>query len=283
MRTCQADYPCLRLGGMFEKPISPARPAASMLFIRDGVAGLEVFMVARSPMVSFAANALVFPGGKVTPDDATLANQLESGTHLTPMHRAYAVAALRESFEEAGLLLAHQADGAPVPEARVRALDPLRSAIDQGTHSFADMLTREGLRLNLNELHRFAHIITPRLAPKRFDTHFYIAPCPPAHNPVLDMHEVVAGFWLTATQAKRDYTDRFTLMRPTLLVLDRLASSATVADALLDAASFEPEMIEPRHKIQNGQDILTTQAVQGFAASVEIIDTAWAKSVGEQE
>ncbi len=266
---------------MTEKPTAPLKLAATMLFIREGDAGVEVYMVVRNHAVDFASNAMVFPGGKVTPADIELAATLTGGPHLTLPQRALAVAALRESFEEAGLLLARGATGEPVSEAQVRHLDPLRALIDKGQYSFAAMLESEQLRLNLDQLYRFAHIITPKQAPKRFDTHFYIAACPPLHNPVVDMNEVVDGFWLTAASVLAQTERRYTLMRPTRMVLKRLAQSVTVEAALADAASFNPAAIEPEFQLRDGVPGLATPAVQGFPADWEPMDAVWAASVGK--
>jgi 8-oxo-dGTP pyrophosphatase MutT (NUDIX family) len=266
---------------MTEIAIAPARPAASILFIRDGEKGVEVLMVVRNKMVDFAANALVFPGGKVTAADELLSKSTVGGQHLQPLHRCYAIAALRESFEEAGLLLAMQSDGMPVAETRVRQLDTLRSDIDKGVHSFADMLQSEGLSLQLDQLQRFAHIITPEVAPKRFDTHFYIAPCPPAQQPVIDMREVVDCFWTAAMPVLDQPDGKYLLMRPTRMVLERLSRSATVEAALRDAASFDPPAIEPRFEKRDGQHGLATPEVQGFPANWEPMDDIWAASVGK--
>jgi 8-oxo-dGTP pyrophosphatase MutT (NUDIX family) len=267
---------------MTETPIAPLRPAASMLFIRDSAAGLEVYMVVRSTRVDFATNALVFPGGKVTPADMALAETLITGQHLAPLHRGYAVAALRESFEEAGLLLAHHHDNAPVSEAIVRQLDPLRRAIDAGQQNFAAMLETEQLHLQFDQLYRFAHIITPKVAPKRFDTHFYIAPCPLNHGPVVDMSEVVAGFWLSPSAILKDSARPHTLMRPTRMVLERLAHARDVDSALADAAAFDPPTIEPEFQLRDGVEGLATPDARGFPASWEAMDDAWAASVGKK-
>ncbi len=265
---------------MLDRSIAPARPAASILYIRDSAAGVEVFMVVRSRLVDFAANAMVFPGGKVTDSDIALADAVAGGPHLAPLHRTHAVAAIREAFEEAGLLLAHDSGGAAVSESRVRALDPLRSQIDKGAHSFADMLVHEGLTLKLGAVQCFAHIITPNIVPKRFDTQFYLAPAPEAHAPVLDMSEVVEGFWVTAANAMNGMDGQYILMKPTRMVLERLARSSTVAVAMQDAASYEPPAIEPVFMEQNGRSGLWTPEVQGFSASWEPMDDIWAASVG---
>jgi 8-oxo-dGTP pyrophosphatase MutT (NUDIX family) len=267
---------------MTEPAIPVARPAASMLFIRDGKAGIDVFMVVRNRVVDFAANAMVFPGGKVTPGDDALAQATPGGAHLAPLHRSHAVAAIRESFEEAGLLLAHDASGGPVSEARVRALDPLRAPIDKGQHSFADMLQCEDLTLQLGAVRRFAHIITPKVAPKRFDTHFYLAPAPAAHDAVLDMSEVVEGFWVTAADVLQGAYRRYILMKPTRMVLERLARSGDVAAAMADAAAYDPPAIEPAYVIRDGVNGLWTPEVQGFCESWESMDDIWAASVGKK-
>jgi 8-oxo-dGTP pyrophosphatase MutT (NUDIX family) len=243
---------------------------------------LEVFMVVRSRSVDFAASAMVFPGGKVTAEDEALAQAAMGGAHLAPSHRAHAIAAIREAFEEAGLLLAHDAAGAPVSEARVRSLDPLRTRIDKGTHSFADMLHAEGLTLHLDAVHRFAHIITPKVSPKRFDTQFYLAPVPAAHQPKLDMSEVVEGFWTTPAHAITGTGGQYLLMRPTRMVLERLARAADVAAAMADAAAYDPPIIEPAFMVRDGVNGLWTPEVQGFAESWESMDEIWAASVGKK-
>ncbi|PZQ66623.1 MAG: MBL fold metallo-hydrolase, partial [Variovorax paradoxus] len=141
----------------------PVRPAATVLLLRDGPHGLEVLMTRRSDYASFAPGAYVFPGGRVDEADSearriALRRRTQSRAQLD-----YAVAAVRESFEELGVLLAEHADGRPVSAAEVAAMD--RHATADG--AFQAQCTALGLRLSTDRLFTFCHWVTDRDLPKR--------------------------------------------------------------------------------------------------------------------
>ena len=150
-------------------PVPPAapRPASTILLLRDGLSGIEIFMVVRHHEIDFASGALVFPGGRMETADVELGRSLAPSDPLA----AFKVAAIREAFEECGVLLARpRGQDAFVPAARSGALDR--------TAPFAALLAREKLVPALDALVPYAHWITPDFVPKRFDTHFFLALAP---------------------------------------------------------------------------------------------------------
>lgn len=188
----------------------PARPASTVLLLRDGAQGLEVFMVVRHHRIDFASGALVFPGGRVETSDAVLAGGDGS--------LAFAVAAIRETWEECGVLLAR----------------PGASATAEG--EFAAMLAARGLVPDLTALAPFAHWITPVAVPKRFDTHFFLAAAPSDQNAVHDGGEAVDSVWIRpadALAAAEAGTRK--VVFPTRMNLTKLARSNSVAEAFAAA------------------------------------------------
>jgi 8-oxo-dGTP pyrophosphatase MutT (NUDIX family) len=218
-----------------------------MLLARDGSDGIEVFMVKRHHEMGFAAGALVFPGGKACREDfdASLADCMDGVSDWSPHMRAVAVAAIREAFEEAGVLLARDhGTGAIVAGERLDALDSYREKIENGQTSLGEMLQRERLTLACDELVHFAHWITPKSMPKRFDTHFFLARAPADHAGRHDGRESVDSLWARPEEAiaKRR---QWNIMFPTKLNLMKLANSRTVAEALAAARAAPPLTVEP--------------------------------------
>ena len=155
--------------------IAAPRPAATVLLLRDGAAGIEVFMQVRHQDMKFASGALVFPGGRVDPEDHALAaDGVRSPVTVgrDPLAGALRVAAIRETFEESGVLLAR-----PRGEARLIPIERLRG-LDAARRDFAQMLADEDLVLAVDLLVHFAHWITPVHNPRRFDTHFFALAAP---------------------------------------------------------------------------------------------------------
>lgn len=192
-------------------PVIP-RPAATILLLRDGQAGLEVLMICRAKELNFAGGALVFPGGRVDEADALLA---PPGDPLG----AFRIGAIREAWEETGLLLARP----PAPTSL-------------GETEFHAHLRERGMTPDHGALTHFAHWVTPVQSPKRFDTHFFLAEAPPGQEAVHDGHEAVEAVWMRPAQAIEDTeAGRRTLVFPTRLNLRRLSRHATVAEAIAAA------------------------------------------------
>lgn len=204
-------------------PVQP-RPAATILLLRDGRAGLEVLMVCRAREVDFASGALVFPGGRVETTDAALAPPED------PLG-AFRVAAIREAWEESGILLAHPPGPEIPPEGE-----------------FLAHLHARGLRPHHAALTPFAHWITPAHSPKRFDTHFFLAHAPEGQEAIHDGREAVEALWVRPAEAVEEAdAGRRTLVFATRLNLLRLAqwNSAEAAIAAAQATPIVTVMPQP--------------------------------------
>lgn len=227
-------------------PVAPVA-AATILLLRDSANGPEVFMVKRHHQVDFTAGALVFPGGKVAPGDSqAVVSDLTDGAADWPQEmRTLGAAAIREAFEESGILLAHEGQtGKFVSPQRLATLQHYRKGLDSHEIALADVLQKEGLRLACDQLVRFAHWITPEMMPKRFDTHFFIAPSPKGHVGHHDGHETVDSVWITPDAAIAD-RKRWTVIFPTRLNLQKLAESPTVESAIATARANPPVTVLP--------------------------------------
>jgi len=252
---------------MSDKPAATPVPAATILLLRDGRAGLEVFMVKRHHQVDFVSGALVFPGGKVDASDREpgLAEFCDGAEQMEEARRALMVCATREAFEESGILLARDAaSGAFVGAERLDTLSGYRKALDRHEIGMAEMLRKEGLRLALDQLALFAHWITPANMPKRFDTLFFVAPSPVGHIGSHDGRESVDSVWIGPQQAVADRKS-WNVVFPTKLNLMKLAESQTVADAIAKARASAPLTVTPWVE-QNAQGpILRIRDDAGYA------------------
>ena len=219
------------------------RPAATLLLVRDRESALEVFMVVRHHKIDFASGALVFPGGSVEPEDWAIAAE-EAGRFaaLDERERAMRIAAVRETFEECGVLLAR-------PKGADKWIDGARaaelSAAAQGA-SFRELLAGAGLELALDALIPFAHWVTPPIMPKRFDTRFYIVAAPEDQVALHNGAESVDSVWINPERALEEAkAGRFTLVPATALNVQMLGRSADVASALAAARARRIVTVEP--------------------------------------
>lgn len=227
---------------MAQANVAPAVAASTIVLVRDAPAGVEVLMVVRHHQIDFASGALVFPGGKVDAQDESTASLARAGTGaINSAQTALRVAAIREAYEESGILLArHAASGAELDAAELARLEPQRRLVHDGKLPFADMLRIESMELAVDELAHFAHWITPEMMPRRFDTHFYVARVPPDQIAAHDGRESVDSVWLTAASAIEDAQQkRRTVIFPTLRNLEKLARFRTV-DELIQVTRRTP-------------------------------------------
>jgi 8-oxo-dGTP pyrophosphatase MutT (NUDIX family) len=237
-----------------EKPVAVPVPAATVLMIRDGASGLEVFMVKRHHQIDFVAGALVFPGGKTAPgdSDAALHGMTDCHPDWDPVMRTLGAAAIREAFEESGILLAREEGSSDmVPASRMDALDHYRTKLDKKEIGLAEMLRAEKLRLACDKLVHFAHWITPANMPKRFDTHFFLCAASDHHVGGHDGRETVDSTWIAPQQAIDD-RKKWNVIFPTKLNLMMLAESKTVDAALARAQAKPPVTVTPW--IENGPE-----------------------------
>lgn len=230
------------------------RPASTLMVVRDAPAGhrggdLEVLMLRRSLRSDFVGGAYVFPGGALDPgdggeaaaacsdglDDAVASRTLGVGSGGL----AYWVAAVRESFEEAGVLLARERPGGQVVSfadpARADRFARHRRAVNAKDAAFLDVVRAEGLRLALDRIHYVAHWITPEGAPRRYDTRFFLAVAPEGQVAAHDAGETISDVWVRPADAlARHRAGSMALVLPTIRSLETLAASPTTS-ALLEA------------------------------------------------
>lgn len=224
------------------------RPAATVLLLRDGPQGLEVLMTRRSASASFAPGAYVFPGGAIDAADAGSHALAARRPGQQDLHLTQAIAAIRESFEELGVLLARRADGTPVDASDVAALD--RHA------PFAAQCRSRGLVLAADDVYVLAHWITDRDLPRRFDVPFLVARMPAGQQPVADEAEQFEPVWVRPADAlERHKAGSFFMIFPTIRTLERLEKFAGV-DAVLGACAGEKPLWTscPRAGLQHGAE-----------------------------
>jgi 8-oxo-dGTP pyrophosphatase MutT (NUDIX family) len=240
------------------------RPAATVLLLRD-VPAFEVLMVKRHHQIDFAAGALVFPGGKSHGgDDDPRWRDLATGWEAVGQDGpALRIAAIREAYEEAGVLLARDVDGAFYQgEAAVE----IRAAVAEDRLPFIDAVQDLGLKLDLAALTIFARWITPKLMPKRFDTWFYAAHAPSAQQAICDGHEAVDAEWIAPAQAlAMAAAGTRKVIFPTRMNLQLLAESASPADAIARSRVRPLVAVEPWVE----GDGLRIQAHAGYGDVIE--------------
>ncbi|MBP6502048.1 MAG: MBL fold metallo-hydrolase [Rhodoferax sp.] len=212
---------------------APTRPAATVLLMRDGASGIELLMTRRSMTASFAAGAYVFPGGGVDPADAAAHGQARRRPGQSDLHLTQAIAAIRESFEELGVLLACHADGRPAADADIAGMD--RKA------AFAPQCAERGLVLAADQVFVLAHWITDRDLPRRFDVPFLVARMPANQQPVADESEQFEPVWVRPQDAlERHAAGGFFIIFPTIRTLERLKAFDSV-DAVLQACAVSEQ------------------------------------------
>jgi 8-oxo-dGTP pyrophosphatase MutT (NUDIX family) len=238
------------------------RDAATVMLVRDGDEGMEVFMLRRNLNSDFVGGAYVFPGGAV--DDADRHEDLEricqgrsddaasNQLGIPSGGLAYWVAAIRESFEEAGVLLAvpeGETDVISFAEPDVAERFRLhRKAVDSGEQRLIEICEVEHLRLDVDRIHYFSHWITPEGPPRRYDTRFFVASAPPGQVPLHDDRETIANVWIRPQDAlARHEAGEFDLIFPTIKNLEAIGRFSRSADLLAHAQSIsEVPAILPR-------------------------------------
>lgn len=214
------------------EPVLP-RPAATVLLLRDSPQGIEVLMTRRSLTASFAPGAYVFPGGGIDAlDAASHAHALRRATQ-SDLHLTQAIAAIRESFEELGILLAYRADQSMATAQDIALLDR--------SQPLAAQCAALGMKLAAEQVYVLAHWITDRDLPKRFDVPFLVARMPVGQTPVADESEQFEPVWVRPDEAlKRHEAGDFFIVYPTIRTLQRLKPFANV-QAVLDACAVNDE------------------------------------------
>jgi len=230
----------------------PVKPAATVMLLRDSADGPEVFMQQRNHGSDFVAGLHVFPGGAVDPEDGDAAifercrgrDDADASARLGEPSGglAFWVAALRETFEEAGLLLACTGDGAALrfddPDEADRFAKH-RTAVDSGELTLLEVCVAEELTLDLADMHYHSRWITPLGPTRRYDTRFFVARMPEGQVASKDNREAIADLWISPRRAvEQEAAGELHMLIPTLASLRELAMHDSVDHALAAAAAL---------------------------------------------
>ena len=255
--------------------VAAARPASTVVLLRPANP-FDVFLVRRSDSIAFMGGAHVFPGGGVDDEDrlddidALSDGAAEAAARMSDVPRevalAHHVAALRELFEEAGVLLARQ-----VP---TQQLERYRRDLLAGQTTFGDIVRGERLRLAFDELAYFAHWVTPEIETRRFDTRFFIARSPEGQTPVHDEGETSHSGWFAPLAAiERCRSGVISLPPPTWTTLSMLSRFGSIDEVFAWARRKPIPRVQPRFEKRGDQTLLfypgdpMYPAVEGFDAA----------------
>ena len=266
-QTASTGHPSPGSGGDYDPESIPIRAAATVLILADRP-DLQVLMLKRNARSIFVGDMWVFPGGAVDPEDATPeADAVVEG--LTDVEAsesleldqggiAYWVAALRETFEEAGILLARRPGDAQLVDLSLpdveKRFNTYRTGVNAGDTDFVDVVRSEELVLDGSGVHYVSRWVTPLGSPRRYDTRFFVTAMPQGQQPLHDDDEVVHHEWVRPAEALAlNETDEMLMMTPTVSMLDRLCRSQNSKDAIAAAAGTtrqQDEMVRIRYGIE---------------------------------
>ena len=239
-------------------------PAATLILMRSRVGDApELLVIERTANMAFAAGALVFPGGRIDPDDRLLGDRIGGGDPLA----AAKIAAIRETIEETGL--APALDPAPDPH----VASQLRQELDEGT-PFSALVESYGLRIDLAALTPFARWCPTFREARRFDALFFLAEAP-AGQAVVAEAEAVRTFWASARQVLDEAdSGRARIIFPTRRNLERLARFASLEEARADTERHPVQKIVPWIEERGGERWLCIPEDAGYPVTAERLETA---------
>jgi 8-oxo-dGTP pyrophosphatase MutT (NUDIX family) len=236
-------------------PTGPLRDAATVALVRDSPDGLQVYLQRRASSMAFAAGMYVFPGGGVDPRDldgrprwagpppAWWAGQFGCDEALAS---ALVAAAVRETFEESGVLLAGPSPQQVVADVSGADWEADRLALESHQVAFTELLERRGLTLRSDLLRPWDHWITPEMEPRRYNTRFFVAALPPGQRTRHVGGEADHVAWMTPHEAvARSRAGELGLLPPTIAVLTSLAAASTVDELLGTVRTIVPTLPRP--------------------------------------
>ena len=266
---------------MLAKAVTP-RPASTILLLRDatGTDEIEVFMMVRHYEIDFNSGALVFPGGSVDKGDQEIIatpGLYSGGEGLDTSALSFRIAAIRETFEESGILLARpRGSDALIDAKRAGEIEAAhRAALCDGKTTFLKVIIENGLLLALDELVPYAHWITPEGMPKRFDTWFFLAAAPPEQAGAHDGKESTDSIWVSPREALAGgESGRFKLPFPTTRNLIKLGKQTSVKAALDDGRGKPIVTVMPVMTKLNGGRQLRIPLEAGYDGEIFEVGTA---------
>lgn len=236
--------------------VVPPRDASTVVLVRDADAGLEAYLLRRQPSMAFAPGMYVFPGGGVDtrdvdaaitwagPSPAQWARRLGASEALA---RALVAAAVRETFEESGVLLAGESPDSVVADVSGADWESDRKALESRALSFGAFLERRGLVLRTDLLAAWTHWITPEFEPRRYDTRFFVAALPVGQRTRDILGEADRVGWMTPAEAVAGVdSGAMQMLPPTYVTCAELAGLVSSADVLAAARARVIAPIMPR-------------------------------------
>ncbi len=251
------------------------RPAATVLTLRDTPNGYEILMVRRNVRSEFMGGVFVFPGGALDDDDSAVPlyglddERASVRLGLAQGGLGYYVAALRELFEEAGLLVVCDEGGGEVlyhdAEGRAR-LDAYRSSLNADETTLPEVLRAEGVCLDLRRIEYLAHWITPVVMPRRYDTRFFVVQAPEGQRASFDQGETTDLRWLRPGDALVAHErGEIEMVMPTIRNLQAIAPYSSSQEVLAFAASQEGiEVVHPRAAQRDGELVILLPGDEGY-------------------
>lgn len=262
------------------------RPAATVMLVDDRP-DLQVLMMERHANTVFAGGMWVFPGGSVDADDDSSEYQAisihrtdEEASRLMGLETgglAFYVAAIRESFEEAGILLAiHKESGSQLDlskQATAERFESYRDEVNDGSRDFLEVVKTENLLLDVAQMHYVAHWITPQGPPRRFSARFFVTRMPVGQTPLHDNRETVHAEWLSPhTILDRVDKEEMVLMSPTLRMIKSLALFESAHDVI---ESAEANQSDQRARVVEATREIVMPGEAGYEQGVENIESGW--------
>jgi 8-oxo-dGTP pyrophosphatase MutT (NUDIX family) len=253
---------------------TPKKAATVILLRENGPQGFDVFLLKRHEKSSFMGGNFVYPGGRVDRDDGSLeicsvsrgmtfeaAQKILGGAFSPEESFAHWIAAIRELFEEAGVLLAYDQRGNLFqPENRDDREKFLqyRKLLQEGKNNICKIAQRENLLFALDQLHYYAHWITPEARPERFDTRFFLTRYPSGQEASHDQKETTAGIWITPKKAlEENLKGDVILSPPTLKTLEDLSRFKNIDEVFTSLGNIEIQSVLPiLTKISSGPLII---------------------------
>lgn len=265
----------------------PVRPAATVMLVDDRP-DLQIFMMERHANTVFAGGMWVFPGGAVDHrDDASY--YADIATHRTDKEAssimglesgglAYYMAAIRETFEEAGILLAlHREDESPLtlnPENEAR-FEQHRNQLNAGELDLKSILEAESLLADVGQMHYIARWITPLGSPRRFDARFFISCIPSEQIPVHDDGELVNSAWMTPKEILQSFDrEEMVLMSPTLRMVKNLAAFDS-AEQVIESVKQNP--VDEQARVHRDTGIIVMPGEPGYEDALTDVENGWVR------
>ncbi|NRQ49306.1 NUDIX hydrolase [Aeromicrobium stalagmiti] len=249
-----------------ESPVEP-RDAATIVVVRDGDEGIEAYLMRRQTSMAFAAGMYVFPGGGLMASDIELetpwfgpgADEWGARFRCAPdLARGLVVAAVRETFEETGILLAGADGESVVADTSGDHMQAARDALEEGELAFADFLVDEGLVLRADLLGAWAHWITPDFEPRRYDTRFFVAALPAGQQVGTMSREADHAVWAPLSRVLASVEAGEAAMMPPTIAACRDVSAHTAGTVLDAAAGRAFPTILPQLVLVDGEPYLET-------------------------